>query len=113
MPENASYYIDLGIEKIAAIVEASKAALDKKIKESNDEFIKRTKKELEVRGIDPTKVFGKSKGKSGSVAKLPPKYRYPDGSNKTWSGKGPQPKVIKNWLAEDKSRKLDDLLISK
>lgn len=47
-----------------------------------------------------------------------PKFYYPaaDGkgvdTSQTWNGRGLQPNAITEWLAGDKKRKLDDLLIN-
>lgn len=41
---------------------------------------------------------------------LPPKYRHPEDTSKTWSGRGRQPEWVKDHLTDGKS--LDDLLIA-
>jgi len=38
-----------------------------------------------------------SKGKRKSQGKIPPKFRHPDDSSKTWTGRGRKPKWVQAW----------------
>lgn len=42
---------------------------------------------------------------------IEPKYRHPSDPSLTWSGRGRARRWVTEWLEEDKTRKLDDLLI--
>lgn len=50
-----------------------------------------------------------TQGTKKTKAALPPKYRHPENAANTWSGRGRQPKWIKEGLDQGKS--LDDFLI--
>lgn len=58
-------------------------------------------------GFSLTELTGSTK-KSSKVA-LPPKYQHPENSALTWSGRGRQPRWIKEGL--DSGKSLNDFLI--
>ena len=70
----------------------------------------RLKKEAEAAGLDPTAVAAALGGAPKKRAPARPKYRHPDDSQKTWTGKGKKPKWVEEQLAAGKN--LEDLLIS-
>ncbi len=111
--------IDLG--KAEKILEKLKVIVDEKRKEAKalvaemkarQELIKKYQAELKEKGISLSElgVNAKHKVKKQRTA-LPAKYQYVDdkGEQRTWSGQGRTPKVIKKAL--DAGKSLDDFKI--
>jgi len=57
-------------------------------------------------GVPLKDLITTSRGKSGSVAV---RYRHPDNANQQWTGRGRQPKWVKEWVEGGKS--LDKLRV--
>lgn len=88
--------------------------LEKKIEEvkesAREDALQKMKEVALQAGFDfADLVGGAAKGKA-SKPKAPAKYALGD---VTWSGRGRKPVKIVEWLAEDESRTMDDLLIDK
>lgn len=57
-------------------------------------------------GVPLKDLITTSRGKAGSVAV---RYRHPDNANQQWTGRGRQPKWVKEWVEGGKS--LDKLRV--
>lgn len=103
------------LEKLQAVVterEESEAEARAAEKE-REEKLEKYREMLINDGIDPEELLatlGGTKPKSKRAAR-PAKYKYidVDGSEKTWTGQGRTPKVIKDAL--DSGKKIEDFLI--
>ena len=107
-------------EKIETVVNDRKAAEAENIAAEKEKLEKLEKYRAMILndGIDPKElmaslngVSAKSKATKKRVTR-PAKYKYidEDGSEKTWTGQGRTPKVIRE-AVEEGSRKLEDFLI--
>ncbi len=82
--------------------------MEKRIKDEKKKAREALRKTAKEHGFSLNELVGGSKGRSATAAA---KYRHPEDTGKTWSGKGRQPNWVKEWLA--KGRKLADLQIGK
>lgn len=57
-------------------------------------------------GLSVNELLAKKGSKERQSEPQEAKFRHPDDSTKQWSGRGPQPGWVKDWLAAGKS--LDD-----
>ncbi|CZF79946.1 H-NS histone family protein [Grimontia kaedaensis] len=103
------------LEKLQAVVSEREEA-EAEAREAEKERVEKLEKYREMLikdGIDPEELLatlGGTKPKSKRAAR-PAKYKYTDvdGSEKTWTGQGRTPKVIKD--AIDAGGKVEDFLI--
>lgn len=82
--------------------------LKKRDKTMRLELRKRVQKMVEEAGYSVDDVMSTSKAKA-PTKKAPPKYRNPDDSSATWTGRGRKPLWV--LAALDSGKSLDDLLI--
>ena len=62
-------------------------------------------------GLNLNEIVQGGGQKQGSTKrKVPPKFRHPDDSSKTWTGRGRKPKWVQAW--EDEGGSIEDLRIT-
>jgi DNA-binding protein H-NS len=87
-----------------------KVDIDKELKKRRKDEVKQAQKELrtvaERYGFSLTELLSAQPAKAGP-AKGGVKYRHPEDSGKTWSGRGRKPAWVKDW--EGAGRSLDEL----
>lgn len=97
----------LSLVELRALAESTKKELDKR--EQHEVAIAREKIQAIAQGVGVSLkvlIAGSTRKKSGP-AKV--KYRHPDNIAQQWSGRGRQPKWVKDWLGSGKS--LDQLSV--
>jgi DNA-binding protein H-NS len=57
-------------------------------------------------GMTPEQLLGRG-ARAGAAKAVAPRYRHPEDSTLTWSGRGKRPSWVNDWVAAGKS--LDDL----
>ncbi|OOE77039.1 H-NS family histone-like protein [Salinivibrio sp. ML290] len=117
--EMSTEQLNEALEKLQTVVEERKE-IDRQAEAQEKERLEKLEKYramLEADGIDPEEIVallgGASKSKAlGKRATRPAKYQYTgeDGSQKTWTGQGRMPKVIREAI-ESGAAKQEDFLI--
>jgi DNA-binding protein H-NS len=110
LPELSTFSDD----ELAALANSAQAELAVRHERRRTEFFERIREQARALDIDPEEVVAalSRKGvRSGADrrAAVAPKYRNPENSSETWSGRGQKPKWLEALLA--KGAKLDDLRI--
>lgn len=82
--------------------------MEKRVKDEKKKAREALRKIAKEHGFSLNELVGSAKNRAASAVA---KYRHPSDSGLTWTGKGRQPKWVKEWL--EKGRKLADLEIGK
>jgi len=86
------------------------AAIAKKKSEEKQNVINETRAFLESKGYSLEDLLGKSAGRKGTVrGPVAVKYRHPDNSALTWTGRGRKPGWVVEWLNSGKN--MDDIAV--
>ena len=101
------------------VIAKAQRLLAKKDSVAEAKFLREMKKQASARGLDFSAVVGRAGGagngrkrKAGSSArgrklgKVPPKYRHPENSEVTWSGRGRTPKWVQEYKDKGKLKKI-------
>ena len=90
-----------------------KADIDKELKKRRKDEVRLAQKELktvaERYGFSLSELLSAQPPKSGGAVKAAGKFRHPEDSEKTWSGRGRKPSWVKEWEAQ--GRTVDELRI--
>ena len=110
MASAGSNYSGWSVAKLEKEKEKIDRAIDSKKSESRSKALEELKQVAEKNGFELTDLVGGSggrgkKGASRKTGKVAPKYRNPDDSSVTWSGRGRQPK----WVVEHAKKNGGDL----
>jgi DNA-binding protein H-NS len=107
-------FTDLSLEELRDLIGKLQAVFQKKVQERRDEL------EAELRELDTvSRLSGKNNGLSNGMTlsggpsrpKAQPKYRSKKDPQVTWTGRGADPKWLREEMAETKQPK-DSFLIS-
>ncbi|WP_210115072.1 H-NS family nucleoid-associated regulatory protein [Roseovarius aestuariivivens] len=102
----------LSLSELKTLEKDVAKAIDRAEKRERKEALDKLESEAKKLGFTLAELLSlKSGGRksSGPRSKAAPKYQHPDDPTVTWTGRGRQPKWIKDGLAAGKS--LDDFLI--
>lgn len=103
---------ELETEEITRLIAELNAELKNRAKAEKIKLVDEIREKAETLNIPIEDLLQEaSKPKKRKVGTIKPKYRNPDNSNETWSGRGPKPKWMIAQLEQGKS--LDDMLISR
>lgn len=98
---------NLNISQLKDLAKDIEKALTRKTKEEMTAARKAAEKVAKEHGFSLDEIVGKSKAntpsKASGKAPLPPKYKNPEDSSETWSGRGRQPEWYKKAIASGKS----------
>jgi DNA-binding protein H-NS len=103
---------NLSVSELERLTDEAKALIESKKEQSLDDAVERIMLIVGETGLtlEALMARGNHKGSKTSVRKpVAPRYRNPDNSSETWTGRGKQPR----WLAAQVAAgaKLDDFLI--
>lgn len=113
---------ELTVTELEALIKACSSQIDKRRKAKKAELAKQFRQLAKSEGLEIDEILeapapkkpGKKRGpkpgaKKKARRKVAPKYRNPDNSAETWTGRGRKPLWVANALESGKT--LDDLLI--
>jgi DNA-binding protein H-NS len=102
-------------DELLALVAGAQTELTARRERRRAEFFETIREQARTLGIDPNDVaaaFARNVKRAGNDRRssVAPKYRNPENAAETWSGRGAQPKWLKELVA--RGRALDEFLIS-
>jgi DNA-binding protein H-NS len=96
---------NLSISELKDLQARIPAAIEKKKSEEKQNLMKETEAFLAAKGFTLDDLMGKAKAgrKGGPRGPVAVKYRHPDNSALTWTGRGRKPGWIVEWLSNGKT----------